>query len=854
MGLSTTYTKTETDFLIQQLEEKASDKYNDESNSIANDIIKFIDINTGENVNYRETTKWLDGTNMTDAKVDGYMYRKLGSKYFLRILKEPVRVEYFGAKGDYDPDTDTGTDDRTAINNAILYVKNIHPIKEILFTEGKTYLVNGNNTGGIPIRERGIKVLSDLTYTFEKNSKVRVKTDNTGSYCGMSIYKAERVTFNNPWFQGDRDTHISRTGVKYIERQNNTYYNVGDKVIIQQTGFTVTVAGTTALRATNNIPRYQTQDIGTLLTDGTVTLRVDEVELGEWGHCIEVYESRDVTFNGLRADDAWGDGLYLGCSNDLFDRSQHNNNIKLLGQTEFTNCRRQGLSVISCDNLYAQYIIGTDIMGHDPQAVVDFEPNKSFHTINNCVIENVTAIRCKHAVLFASQANRYGINIGSIVDIDNAYLGQIAFSGLGFTVDNPENYIKIQSYFSNYSMGAPVLLENWFTDIHGKVDISNITIKEWVPSDEGQVTILRLVYQFLGTGGNNTPAVNKGLDFIKIGDVKIMKRVIDPNFKFRPFFMYSSSPVQPNNILSDIVIRYDDINLPDARTEDGVSNWVVDSSSVKVVNNLNATDNYKVKAGTSIAVKNAEIITTTGSTVELRIIRAGFRSAVIINSSSTSSTYTLTFAAKTGISSVIGNGVTVNSNTFTINPGASVQLIKTDTVLNVNIVNPSYPALKIRELIGNPSTNLLDIATLPEYEGHNVFIQYDSSRAGLVNYPPSGRGFILQHIDPSTTNRVFLAIGWLGGAGVLYIGETVNPTTVQWTLIPRIASQSEVNTGTDSTKAVTPLTLETKLKKGVVTEITTPNATDVVTAIALANDNKAKINEIITKLSTIIFK
>ena len=76
MGLSTTYTKTETDFLIQQLEEKTSDKYNDESNSIANDIIKFIDINTGENVNYRETTTWYDGSAMNDSKVDGVMYKK----------------------------------------------------------------------------------------------------------------------------------------------------------------------------------------------------------------------------------------------------------------------------------------------------------------------------------------------------------------------------------------------------------------------------------------------------------------------------------------------------------------------------------------------------------------------------------------------------------------------------------------------------------------------------------------------------------------------------------------------------------------------------------------------------------
>ena len=83
MGLSTTYTKTETDFLIQQLEKKTSDKYNDESNSIANDIIKFIDINTGENVNYREVTTWHDGSPMDESKVDGYVYRYYNDSFYV---------------------------------------------------------------------------------------------------------------------------------------------------------------------------------------------------------------------------------------------------------------------------------------------------------------------------------------------------------------------------------------------------------------------------------------------------------------------------------------------------------------------------------------------------------------------------------------------------------------------------------------------------------------------------------------------------------------------------------------------------------------------------------------------------
>ena len=96
MGLSTTYTKTETDFLIQQLEEKTSDKYNDESNSIANDIIKFVDINTGENVNYLETTTWHDGSAMDEGKADGVIYIKKYDKYYKLSIGNEIDLRLFG--------------------------------------------------------------------------------------------------------------------------------------------------------------------------------------------------------------------------------------------------------------------------------------------------------------------------------------------------------------------------------------------------------------------------------------------------------------------------------------------------------------------------------------------------------------------------------------------------------------------------------------------------------------------------------------------------------------------------------------------------------------------------------------
>ena len=132
MGLSTTYTKVETDYLLQQLE-KTSDKYNDESNSIANDIITFVDINTGENVNYRETTTWYDESNIDDSKLDGVIYKKIGNKYYQRQFTEFVNIDWFGAVGDGI------TDDSEAIQKCFLVADKLK--LSVSATPNKTYLI-----------------------------------------------------------------------------------------------------------------------------------------------------------------------------------------------------------------------------------------------------------------------------------------------------------------------------------------------------------------------------------------------------------------------------------------------------------------------------------------------------------------------------------------------------------------------------------------------------------------------------------------------------------------------------------------------------------------------------------------
>lgn len=57
--------------------------YNDDT--LAGDILKRVDKNTGENVNYREVTTWHDGSVIDDTKVDGVIYLKKDNKYYVDI-------------------------------------------------------------------------------------------------------------------------------------------------------------------------------------------------------------------------------------------------------------------------------------------------------------------------------------------------------------------------------------------------------------------------------------------------------------------------------------------------------------------------------------------------------------------------------------------------------------------------------------------------------------------------------------------------------------------------------------------------------------------------------------------------
>lgn len=126
---------------------------------VGNMWTNIISALTGENINFQVITKWFDGTDMDDTKLDGVIYRKRGDEYLKMAYTQPINIRWFGAKGD------GVSDDWQPIQSAINYLFNTGG-GELFIPKGTYYLsqrlqtkniaqVVGNTAIGIKITGEG---------------------------------------------------------------------------------------------------------------------------------------------------------------------------------------------------------------------------------------------------------------------------------------------------------------------------------------------------------------------------------------------------------------------------------------------------------------------------------------------------------------------------------------------------------------------------------------------------------------------------------------------------------------------------------------------------------------------------
>lgn len=123
---------------------------------------------------------------------------------------------------------------------------------------------------------------------------------------------------------------------------------------------------------------------------------------GEWGMGLYIEGGNFITVKGLTIKDCWGDCIYI---------TGNSNNV-IIDNCILDNGRRQGISVISAQNVTIKNSRIQNIEGTKPEYAIDIEPNKNCF-VKNVQIKNVIIDKCKGGI--ASYGAAEGAKIDTVI-------------------------------------------------------------------------------------------------------------------------------------------------------------------------------------------------------------------------------------------------------------------------------------------------------------------------------------------------------------------------------------------------------------------------------------------------------
>lgn len=127
--------------------------------------------------------------------------------------------------------------------------------------------------------------------------------------------------------------------------------------------------------------------------------------VGEWGMGISIRGTNNITLYASSVKECWGDGIYLGISPST--SNVNNKNVKII-KALIDNNRRNGMSIISAENLTVSKIIVSNTFGTPPMAGIDIEPDSNTDIIKNLYFTDIISYNnTNHGFLFVL-GNLYG--------------------------------------------------------------------------------------------------------------------------------------------------------------------------------------------------------------------------------------------------------------------------------------------------------------------------------------------------------------------------------------------------------------------------------------------------------------
>lgn len=160
------------------------------SNYPTDDVVVLVDSFSNENVNFKKTLVWEDGSPMTDAKVDQIIYRKKGAFFYKRVT---VNAKVLHAKI-FNPFNDGINDDSPAIS-------------KMMKISSMGYTIDGNGLT-YHLFNRIIQEVDNFSFI---NFNFRLN-DNYDSDCGWKLTVKKNIVFENIFIDGGRGTYKDENG------------------------------------------------------------------------------------------------------------------------------------------------------------------------------------------------------------------------------------------------------------------------------------------------------------------------------------------------------------------------------------------------------------------------------------------------------------------------------------------------------------------------------------------------------------------------------------------------------------------------------------------------------------------
>ena len=146
-------------------------------------------------------------------------------------------------------------------------------------------------------------------------------------------------------------------------------------------------------------------------------------EKSEWRHAIELHGCARISVLGLKVESSGGDGVYLGRGG-----SRKFNEHIVLRDLQLRDHHRQGISVISAQDLLIENVEMYLTWGTLPCAGIDFEPNRADERLVGCALRNCS-IRCNAGAGIQVYLKNFNATSRAIdIRVENSFVSNLPFA------------------------------------------------------------------------------------------------------------------------------------------------------------------------------------------------------------------------------------------------------------------------------------------------------------------------------------------------------------------------------------------------------------------------------------------